>query len=86
MKKLSFLIALMLCLGCFFLTACSDNEQPQSTPDVSDTDDTTADTTADTTDDTSDTENETTERGPIDDGKDAYADDIYEGVTPEIYG
>lgn len=72
----------MLCLGCFFLTACSDNEQPPSTPEVSDTND----TTADTTDDTSDTENETTERGPIDGGNDAYADDIYEGVTPEIYG
>ena len=29
---------------------------------------------------------ETTAEETLYDGKDAYADDIYEGVTPEIYG
>lgn len=83
MKKLSFLMALIICLGCVLLTACGGDET-----ETTDTDTSVETTTEapDTSDDTSDTEAETTERGPIDDGKDAYADDIYEDVAPEIYG
>ena len=83
MKKLCFLMALIICLGCALLAACSNHEA-----ETTDTDTSVETTTEapDPSDDTSDPGAETTERGPIDDSKDAYADDIYEGVAPEIYG
>lgn len=92
-------MALIICLSSVLLVACVGNENNEQTetdtnvstevvtdaPDtgaVEDTDDTDA---PDTDDVTVETDGEV-EVGEIDSSKDAYADDIYSGVTPEVIG
>ncbi len=102
MKKIALLIALIICLGCTFLTACGGNDDAQETGAASDSateapaSDSETDETPDTdgnTDQTPDTDDEAgepddgvVEVGGIDGSKDAYADDIYSGVAPEVVG
>ena len=100
MKKLAIFMALILFISCTLLVACGGNEGNQEpepstdsstevvtdAPDTGDTDepDETDDGTVET-DDAGD-EDEEVEVGEIDSSKDAYADDIYNGTTPEVIG
>ena len=93
MKKLALLMALIICLGCTFLTACGGNDDVQETgtPSESQTEapatDSETEQTPDTDPVTPDTDNGgEVEVGEIDGSKDAYADDIYSGTAPEVVG
>ena len=105
MKKLSFLMALIICLGCVLLTACVGDETETT---ITDTDVETTTEAPETTDDTAETTGDNGDNGgnggnggnednggnggnevvigDVDAAKDAYANDIYEGVTPEAIG
>ena len=100
MKKLAILMALVICLSFALFVACTDLENTQQTDtstdsavdtttesstEAPDTDDNTVDT-EDTDDGTVDTDDEEVEVGEIDSSKDAYADDLYNGTTPEVIG
>ena len=85
MKKFCLLMALIMCLGCVFFTACKNDETDSPEDSIDDT--TEIITDADGGDESeSDTEPAETTEGVIDDKNDAVADDIYENVGPEIYG
>lgn len=102
MKKLSFLMALIICLGCVLLTACGGDETEtpviesvaESTTEAPETTDDTAETTGDNGDnggnggngDNGGNGGNEVVIGDVDAAKDAYANDIYEGVTPEAIG
>lgn len=97
MKKFSFLMALIICLGCVLLTACGNDE-----PDTTDTEPTVEsvtnapESTAESDDGNTgggsgdggsgDGGNSTVVFRPFDESKDAYANDIYEGVSPKEIG
>ena len=95
MKKLALLMALIICLGCTFLVACGGNDDAQETGATSDstTEAPATEQTPDTDPVTPDTDsgNEEPDDGEVEVGdadasKDAYADDIYSGVAPEVVG
>ena len=102
MKKFSFLMALIICLGCVLLTACGNDE-----PETTDTEPTVEsvtnapESTAESDDGNTgggsgdggsgdggsgDGGNSTVVFGTVDESKDAYANDIYEGVAPKEIG
>lgn len=97
MKKFSFLMALIICLGCVLLTACGNDEI-----DATDTEPTVEsvtnapESTAESDDGntgggsgdggSSDGGNSTVVFRPVDESKDAHANDIYEGVAPKEIG
>ena len=85
MKKFCLLMALIICLGCVFFTACKNDETDSPEDSTSDTTEIITDTDGGDESE-SDTEPSETTEGVIDDKNDAVADDIYENVGPEIYG
>ena len=85
MKKICLLMALIICLGCVFFTACKNDETDSPEDSTSDTTEIITDTDGGDESE-SDTEPSETTEGVIDDKNDAVADDIYENVGPEIYG
>ena len=85
MKKICLLMALIICLGCVFFTACKNDEIDSPEDSTSDTTEIITDTDGGDEGE-SDTEPAETTEKVIDDKNDAVADDIYENVGPEIYG
>ena len=104
MKKLSFLMALIICLGCVLLAACGGDEtETTDTELVAESTTEAPESTEETTDDDDNGGNggnggnednggnggnggNEVVIGDVDAAKDAYANDIYEGVTPEAIG
>ena len=85
MKKLSFLMALIICLTCVLLAACNEDKGSVSLTETNavvttaPAEETTSDTKADDKKpeaQTTDTDAPIT-RGEINEGNDAFADDIY---------
>ena len=85
MKKFCLLMALIICLGCVFFTACKNDETDSPEDSTSDTTEIITDTDGGDESESDTEPTETTEK-VIDDKNDAVADDIYENVGPEIYG
>ena len=85
MKKFCLLMALIMCLGCVFFTACKNDETDSPEDSIDDTTEIITDTDGGDESESDTEPAETTER-VIDDKNDAVADDIYENVGPEIYG
>ena len=85
MKKFCLLMALIICLGCVFFTACKNDEIDSPEDSTSDTTEIITDTDGGDESESDTEPSETTEK-VIDGKNDAVADDIYENVGPEIYG
>ena len=97
MKKLSLLIALILCVGCVLLTSCDFGGGEKETDDVQDTVTEAVDneTESDTTEGGNNNDQGGNDEGGNDEGgndqgdattseNDAYADDIFTNIPPVV--